>query len=82
MKGIDSGQWVSEGEGVRSGRGGRRWKYYCNITAPLFGFLMWRLDSRNHMAGKKEIFPGVSGKYPGRGGKKTEKNGQSMWALW
>ena len=45
-------------------------------SCPLFPLLRLALCrgcyGRNHMAGKKKLFPGESGKYPGGGGKKLK----------
>jgi hypothetical protein len=38
-------------------------------TSTLFGLLLWRLDGRNHMAGKKRFFPSKVGNIPVEAGK-------------
>ena len=73
---------LREGRRLRTmggGGGGRpirpRWAGVKILWLPLFTSVLpasvKRACGRNHMAGKKRLFPAESGKYPGRGGKKN-----------
>ena len=72
-KGVDSGRWAAEGEGVGSGRGGRGWNNYGCLVLLSLPLASVEAPRQESYGGKKKFFPGESGKYPGRGGKKLKK---------